>query len=114
MKSMLSQKLKEGNIILFDDLFLDSHRTSPWASFLQQNFGIGGKEGSSALIVDHYNHDEEETEEEPKHVSHAGVPINLWVASGNIPRVDVVGEGFTNVYNIIRKEKPISIEHGRR
>ena len=104
MKAMLSQKLKEGNIVLFDDLFLESHKTKPWKLFLSQNHDIG-KKGKSALIVDHYSDVVEENEEKPQHVSHMGVPINLLVASGSVARVKVVNPGFCNVLEVIRREK---------
>ena len=107
--SALSQKLKEGNVILIDNLRLDSHKTSPFASLLDQEFGIG-KDGSSAFILDHYyepGQDEKKKEDanEEEDASYHGVPINLWVASGNIYKVKVANQRFCNVYDILRKEK---------
>jgi large subunit ribosomal protein L4 len=114
MSSVLSQKLKEGNLILMDCLCLDSHKTQPWANVLNDAFGIG-RMGSSALIVDHYYpaaadaigaHDESSSSfDKPEHGSYNGVPINLWVASSNIPKVKVVNPSFVNVYEILKKEK---------
>ncbi len=105
MASVLSQKLKEGNLIIVDNLLLESHKTSPWASVLENTYGIGSN-GASALIVDQY-HDsiDQESPGETSHASHHGVPINLWVASANVPKVKVVKESFANVYDILKKEK---------
>lgn len=106
MASTLSQKLKEGNLILVDNLMLESHKTGPWASILQSAYGIG-REGASALIVDHYYEPEGESGNgsDRSHASYNGVPINLWVASGNNRKVKVVNHRFMNVYDILKKEK---------
>lgn len=105
MSSVLSQKLKEGNLIVIDNLLLESHKTAPWASMLENIYGIG-RNGSSALIVDHYlDSIDENTTEQTAHASHHGVPINLWVASANVPKVKVVKQSFANVYDILKKEK---------
>jgi large subunit ribosomal protein L4 len=113
MASVLSQKLKEGNLVLVDQLCLESHKTQPWANLLERSFGIG-RLGTSALIVDHYHSptaegegDGDKTAEsaDPLHSSYNGVPINLWVASANIPKVKVVNPSFVNVYEILKREK---------
>lgn len=105
MASTLSQKLKEGNLIVVDNLLLDSHKTSPWASVLESAFNIG-MDGASALIVDHYHDSSPEVDTGDNfHASHNGVPINLWVASGNIAKVKVVNQSFANVYDVMKKER---------
>lgn len=105
MSSVLSQKLKEGNLIVIDNLLLESHKTAPWASMLENAYGIG-RNGSSALIVDHYlDSTDENTAEQTRHASHHGVPINLWVASANVPKVKVMKQSFANVYDILKREK---------
>jgi len=81
-------------------------KTSPWASFLSSNFGVG-KEGSSALILDCYNESEDDEEEEHEAASFNGVPVNLWVASGNVAKVKVANHTYANVYEILRREKLI-------
>jgi large subunit ribosomal protein L4 len=108
MASTLSQKLKEGNLIVVDNLLLDSHKTGQWASLLETTYGIG-KEGSSALILDHYYEPREKDQESDGkfHASYKGVAINLWVASGNIYKTKVANTRFANVYDILRKEKLI-------
>merc|ERR1712238_123735 len=77
---------------------------------------------TTALIVDHYlepdnnnnnksNNDENEKNQSQtqnhNHASYHGVPINLWVATSNIPRVMVKNQRFLNVYDILKKEKLI-------
>ena len=121
MRSMLSQKLKEGNLIVVKDLHLDSHKTRPWASTLENYFGVGKalkktrlrnnpelEATTSALILDHYLEEEKNDEDdEDYHASYHGVPINLWVASSNIPRVTVRNHRFLNVYDCLKNEKLI-------
>lgn len=123
IKSVLSQKLLEGNLILVDHLKLDSHKTGPWARWLEQRFGVGKalrgtrlrantdlEQTTSALILDHYYEESNasgERNDESFHASYRGVPINLWVASSNIPRVTVQNHRFLNVYEAIKNEKLI-------
>lgn len=125
IRSVLSQKCLEGNLIVIDHLRLPSHKTNEWARLLEDKFGIGGKSnyragnaaaagefgGSTALILDHYY----ETEEEGQsggggdstlfHASYHGVPINLWVASSNLHKIKVANQRFANVYDILKREK---------
>lgn len=124
MRSMLSQKLKEGNLVVVNHFLLDSHKTGPWAKILEQGFGIGKAlkksklrnnpditPTTSVLILDHYMEPESEestgneNEESDYHASYNGVPINLWVASSNIPRVTVRNHRFLNVYDCLKNEK---------
>ena len=105
MVSTLSQKLKEGNLILIDNLKLESHKTKELAKMLEDSYGIG-KDGSSALILDHYLESEDE-EDDSYDASYNGVPINLWVASGNIYKIKVASQRYANVYDILKKEKLI-------
>jgi large subunit ribosomal protein L4 len=165
IRSMLSQKLKEGNLIVVNHLFLESHKTGPWAKILNTRYGVGksikmkkhkrktaslypnlhvgtyydrysnndsdddAKQGfmavpsegiettTTALIVDHYldpengNENNDNTRESgsaaDNHASYRGVPVNLWVATNNVPRVNVINPGFLNVYEILKKEKLI-------
>ena len=122
MRSMLSQKLKEGNLIVVNHLNLDSHKTRPWAKILESEYGVGKPlkksklrnnpdfaQTTSALILDHYMEPEEssETKEGDYDAAYHGVPINLWVASANIPRVTVRNHRFLNVYRCLRNEKLI-------
>jgi large subunit ribosomal protein L4 len=105
MVSTLSQKLKEGNLIVVDNLKLESHKTKDLANMLEDAYGIG-KDGSSALVLDHYL-EPEDAEEDSSDASYHGVPINLWVASGNVYKIKVASQRYTNVYDILKKEKLI-------
>jgi len=109
MRSTLSQKVKEGNLILVDHLQLPSHKTKDWVKVLQEAYGIGKHEGgSTALILDHYLEPEEgqnEVKDDSYHASYHGVPINLWVASSNVYKVKVANQRFANVYDILKREK---------
>jgi large subunit ribosomal protein L4 len=106
MVSTLSQKLKEGNLIVIDNLHLESHKTSQWSALLESAFGIG-KEGSSALILDHYYEPEQADGDDSStsHASYNGVPINLWVASSNLYKIKVANQRFMNIYDILKKDK---------
>jgi large subunit ribosomal protein L4 len=101
MVSTLSQKLKEGNLILLDNLKLPSHKTKDWAGILESVYGISGRDGTTALMLDHYI----ENEEEGEHAAFHGVPINLWVASGNQYKIKVANQRFANVYDILKHDK---------
>lgn len=126
MRSMLSQKLKEGNLVVVNHLLLNSHKTGPWAKILEKGFGIGKalkknklknnpdiSPTTSVLILDHYMEPESEgssSDEKGKsdyHASYNGIPINLWVASTNIPRVMARNHRFLNVYDCLKNEKLI-------
>jgi large subunit ribosomal protein L4 len=104
MVSTLSQKLKEGNVILLNHLKLPSHKTKEWSSILESVYGISGREGTTALILDHYLENKEE-ESEGEHAAFHGVPINLWVASGNQYKIKVANQRFANVYDILKHDK---------
>jgi large subunit ribosomal protein L4 len=105
--SVLSQKLKEGNLIVVDNLQLESHKTGPWSLLLESAYGIG-KDGSSALILDHYDEPKDvEGKGDASNAAYNGVPINLWVASGNIYQVRVANQRFCNVYDILKRDKLI-------
>lgn len=108
--STLSQKLKEGNLILVDNLKLESHKTKEWAKTLEEVFGIGQPRisrtdvgGATALIVDHFV--EEEIDDDEEAASYNGVPVNLWVASNNLLKVKVMNQSFLNVFEILKKDK---------
>jgi large subunit ribosomal protein L4 len=105
MVSTLSQKLKEGNLIVVDNLKLESHKTKDLASMLEDAYGIG-KDGSSALVLDHYL-EPEDSDEDSADASYHGIPINLWVASGNLYKIKVASQRYTNVYDILKREKLI-------
>jgi large subunit ribosomal protein L4 len=115
----LSQKLKENNVILLNDWNVPSHKTSELSRILQQ-WNVGGDVGSSALLLDHYFPPQQDgkgattksgggnqsaTTAESSSPSFRGVPANLYVASRNIPKVEVGNANKASVYELLRKEK---------
>lgn len=102
----LSQKLKEGNLIVVDQLHaLPTHKTKELVRLLAP-FGIAGSSAdnvSTALLLDHYYPSTQTQDEQP--VSYQGVPIHLWVASNNIPKLTVGNDNLANVYSILKHEK---------
>lgn len=105
MVSTLSQKLKEGNLIVVDNFNLESHKTKDLSRMLEETYGIG-KGGYSALILDHYL-EQENAKDDSYDASFHGVPINLWVASSNLYKIKVASQRYANVYDILKKDKLI-------
>ena len=114
MRNVLSQKLKEGNIMVVSDMKAETHKTVTLGKALDR-FDIGGKFGAAAFFVDHADDDDESVytqedeeeegkgEREPR--TAGGVDINFKVASGNIRRIRLVNQLGANVYDILRHEK---------
>jgi large subunit ribosomal protein L4 len=104
----LSQKLKEGNLVLLSNLEVPSHKTKELLTILQQ-WNVGGSDGSSALLLDHYfpseEHDGAGGGGGGSSASYRGVPVNLYVASRNIPKIIVGNSHKANVYELLRNEK---------
>lgn len=76
--SALSEKLREGNLLVFDEFALPSHKTKELATMLD-NLGLGQK----TLIVDSYGN------------------RNLVLASGNLPGVKLVESRELNIYDAL-------------
>ena len=105
IKMALSQKLKEGNMVLVNSFEgLESYKTKVLAEALDQLGDIGGRYGCSALVIDHVPEEEEE-EEDGTLRAVAGVNVNLQVASGNMHKVKVRSQRFVNVYDLLKYEK---------
>ena len=106
MRHCLSQKLKEGNLLLLNSMHeLPTHKTRELEKLLEPwGFGVDG--GTRALLLDHY-HPEEYSDSEPKPeaTSFFGVPVNLHVASANLFRLTAANTHAANVYNILLHEK---------
>ena len=105
VRMALSQKLKEGNVILVNTFEgLGTYKTKVLANVLDDLGDISGRYGCTALVVDHVP--EEESEEEDGTLrAVAGVDINLHVASGNLFKVKVRNQKFVNVYDLLKYEK---------
>ncbi len=81
LKMALSEKAKEGKLIVIDEAKTDSHKTKPMAAALKK-FGF-----NSALIVGG-------KEIDPKFAR----------ATANLPRIDVLPSQGANVYDIMRRD----------
>jgi large subunit ribosomal protein L4 len=82
LKSALSERLREGNIIVVDDFNLDTHKTKTFAA-IAKSFGWDNK----TLIV----------ETEPR--------SNLVLSSRNVPGVSITLGDSVNVYDVLYHEK---------
>ncbi|KAI2490842.1 Ribosomal protein L4/L1 family [Fragilaria crotonensis] len=92
----LSQKLKEGNLMVMNDFKLEAHKTKPLASILT-NVGLSGVEGTSAYLVDWAD------DQDPLVLRN--LPLNLAVAAANLPRIKVSTQAKINVYDVVKHEK---------
>ena len=99
MVHALSQKLKERNVIVLNDLMLETHKTKDLASFLLNQCQVGGRLGKSAILCDH-------VEEESSEVFR-NLPIKLSVATGNLSKTKVLHPHYLNVYDLLKYEKLI-------
>ena len=108
LRHVLSQKLKEGNLIVLNQLYeLPTHKTGELNRLLKP-WGFGVEGGATALLLDHYYPDKqwaEDDETKPKANTYFGVPVNLHVASGNLFRLQIGNSHRANVYDILRFEK---------
>ena len=104
IRMALSQKLKEGNLILVNSLELETLKTKVLAKALVNLGNIGGRNGSSAYVIDHVP-EEQEVEEDGTLRAVSGVDVNLKVASGNLYKVKVRNQKFVNVYDLLKFEK---------
>ena len=101
----LSQKLLEGNLIVLNSLFdLPTHKTKEFANLLQP-FGIGGRHGTTALVLDSYHVSAADVAEHKTPASFKGVPVNVVVASANMYNVTVGNDHQGSVYDILKHEK---------
>ena len=87
LKSVLSRKLAEGEIMVVDSFQLESHRTGELEKLLQ-GLGVAGK----TLLVDEYNND------------------NLALASRNNPRLKAVDALGVNVYDVVDRPQLVVSE----
>jgi len=94
----LTQKLYEGNLIVVNDWKLESYRTSNLSKSLRA-VGIGGKQGSSAYMLDWIDDDDDSD------TVYNNMPLRMSVAASNIPRVKLAPQMAANVYDIIKHEK---------
>lgn len=101
-RHVLSQKLKENNLLVLSQLHeLSTHKTGQLVRLLEP-WGLGGQDGTSALILDHYYPGQDESTMPD---AFDGVPANAHVASRNIPRLNVANCSAANVWEILKYEK---------
>lgn len=100
VRHALSQKLKEGNLIVTNDLAMPTHKTKELDIMLQR-FGISGKGGSTALVCDAADLDDAEGENNV----YGGLDVNFKVASGNLPKVKVLNQKGCMVYSMLKFRK---------
>lgn len=100
MVHVLSQKLKEGNLVVVNDLFLESFKTKDFSKLLE-SVGISGRGGTSAYILDYVEEDNDAVEEGV----YRNLPVHLTVAAGNLPHLKVSVQNYANVYDILKHEK---------
>lgn len=100
VRHVLSQKLKEGNLVVTSDLAVPSHKTRELVAMLSR-FGVGGRSGKSALIID----DADPGDAEDEASVYGGMDVNFKVASGNIPKVKVQNAMACMPYSVLKHEK---------
>jgi large subunit ribosomal protein L4 len=115
LRHVLSQKLKEGNLLILNQLYdLPTHKTNELAKLLDP-WDIGGQNTYSALCLDHYtggrnsgssgdgSSNNKDVTSMPEAVNY--LPVNLVAASGNLPHWKVGNSHAANVYEILRHDK---------
>jgi len=100
VRHALSQKLLEGNLIITSDLAVPTHKTKE-LDIMFNRFGISGKKGSNALIID----DADATDAENEASVYGGLDVNFKVASGNLHKVKMLNQLGCNVYDMLKFKK---------
>jgi len=100
VRHALSQKLKEGNLIVTSDLAVPTHKTKELDTMLHR-FGISGRQGLSALVID----DADPSDAENESSVYGGLDVNLKVASGNLPKIQVLNQKGCHVYGMLKFRK---------
>jgi len=87
LRSALSERLREGNLIVIDEFGLSSHRTKDFLAAIGTLELSDGKNQPKTLIVDSLDNS------------------NLIVSSKNVPKTKVTNSYGLNIYDIIYHEK---------
>ena len=109
VRHALSQKLKEGNLIVLSDMTVPTHKTRELDVMLGR-LGIscspGGNKrkgvGANALFVDDAT--PSSSDENDARV-YAGLDVNFKVASGNLQKVKMLNQLGCNVYDMLKFRK---------
>lgn len=106
VRHALSQKLKEGNLIVTNDLHAPTHKTKELEIMLNR-LGISGKKGVNALFIDDAKaeDDDDDGENNTKVSVYGGLDVNFKVASGNLQRVKMLNQLGCNVYDMLKFRK---------
>ena len=108
LRHALSQKLKEGNLVILDQIYgLPTHKTAELFRLLK-TWGWGMEGGATALLLDHYYPDEQweaDDPTKPQANTYFGVPVNFHVASGNLFQLQTGNSHRANVYDLLKFEK---------
>ena len=83
LRCALAEKLRRGQLVVLESFELDSHKTKPFAQWLE------AAQAPSALLVTEV------------------IQPNLALASRNLPSVDVIHYSQLNVYNLLLREKTL-------
>mmetsp|Transcript_34859 Transcript_34859/g.74309 ORF Transcript_34859/g.74309 Transcript_34859/m.74309 type:complete len:429 (+) Transcript_34859:177-1463(+) len=100
VRHALSQKLKEGNLIVTSDMAVPSHKTKELNVMLNR-FGIAGKTGSTALLID----DADPNDAESEASVYGGLDVNFKVASGNLGKIKMLNQKGCHVYSMLKFKK---------
>lgn len=87
IRSALSERLREGNIIVVDEISLDKPKTKEFVEILKSLELFDGKKQTKALFVDSLDNN------------------NLILGSRNVQKTKVVNSYGVNIYDIIWHEK---------
>jgi len=102
VRHALSQKLKEGNLIVTSDMAMPTHKTGELDVMLGRLGISGGKRGAAnALFVD----DSSPSDYEDESKVYGGLDVNFKVASGNLQKVKILNQMGCNVYDMLKFRK---------
>jgi large subunit ribosomal protein L4 len=87
LRSALSERLREGNLIIVDEIVLEAARTQPFVKILNALGLIENKVGKKALIVDSLDN------------------VNLILSSRNVKKTKVTNSFGVNIYDLLYHEK---------
>lgn len=87
IRSALSERMREGNIIIVDEIKLDDHKTKGFIKIMNNLELTGKKKNTKTLFVDSLDNS------------------NLIVGSGNVQKTKVVNSYGVNIYDLIWHEK---------
>mmetsp|Transcript_5758 Transcript_5758/g.13115 ORF Transcript_5758/g.13115 Transcript_5758/m.13115 type:complete len:414 (+) Transcript_5758:88-1329(+) len=102
VRHALSQKLLEGNMVITSDMAVPTHKTRALDVMLNR-FGISGKKGVNALIID----DADPADAENEASVYGGLDVNFKVAMGNLHQVKMLNQLGCNVYDLLKFKKVV-------